>query len=166
MIEKQADYCEFYNFATSQNNSNIIQFYLSNLDILWRHTFYFKDKGADLIQKAHNDRLILPRCTESNANNQTVINGNLTSSYLSETKIRRYYIFANGIDTFLTENEVKCCYQLIHGKSVKEIAKIVYLSARTVESHINNVKQKLNCLTKANLINIIRNQTTIAKSHF
>lgn len=48
------------------------------------------------------------------------------------------------------ENEV--IQQLLLGYSAGQIAKILYLSKRTVEHHIERIKMKLNCSSKAELI--------------
>lgn len=53
LIEKHDNYCEIFAFAANQLNPQIINFYLNNLDILWRHAFYFKSEGKHLINDAN-----------------------------------------------------------------------------------------------------------------
>lgn len=52
----------------------------------------------------------------------------------------------------LTEKQENCIFLLIRGKTVKEIAKILGISPRTVESHLEAVKNKLNCQNKSEII--------------
>ncbi len=52
----------------------------------------------------------------------------------------------------LTDKQENCLFLLIRGKSSKEIAKILGISYRTVESHIEAVKNKLACQHKSELI--------------
>jgi len=52
----------------------------------------------------------------------------------------------------LTEKQENCLFLLIRGKSIKEIAKILALSPRTIESHLDAIKYKLNCNSKAEII--------------
>jgi len=47
--------------------------------------------------------------------------------------------------TFLTKKEIECICWLIKGKSADETSKMLNVSRRTVETHLNNVKRKLNC---------------------
>lgn len=52
----------------------------------------------------------------------------------------------------LSERQLECLFFLLRGKSDKEIAKILNLSPRTVESYIQEVKFKMQCLTRAQII--------------
>lgn len=52
----------------------------------------------------------------------------------------------------LTEKQQKCLFLLIRGKSQKEIAKILRISPRTVENHLDAIKNKLNCSYKSEVI--------------
>lgn len=57
------------------------------------------------------------------------------------------------IELGLTKRETDCIYYLIRGMSAKQIGRELGLSNRTVETHLNNVKIKLNCHTRFELIN-------------
>jgi DNA-binding CsgD family transcriptional regulator len=46
---------------------------------------------------------------------------------------------------YLSKKEIECVNWMIKGKSASEIAMILAISTRTVESHMNNIKIKLNC---------------------
>ncbi len=52
----------------------------------------------------------------------------------------------------LTEREREIAQFVIQGKTAKETAKLLELSYRTVERHLDNIKLKLNCVKKAELI--------------
>lgn len=52
----------------------------------------------------------------------------------------------------LTQRELKCIDGLLLGKTAAEIAEVVYLSVRTVEKHLSNIKEKLYCRSKSALI--------------
>ncbi|GAB4393210.1 MAG: hypothetical protein Tsb005_10520 [Gammaproteobacteria bacterium] len=52
----------------------------------------------------------------------------------------------------LTLRETDCLFYMLHGKTCKEIANILNLSHRTVETYLMNVKQKLGCTTNRTLI--------------
>lgn len=55
-----------------------------------------------------------------------------------------------GISLSQRENEI--LYHLLRGKTANEIANKIYRSKRTVESHLENIKYKMNCSTKSSLI--------------
>ena len=53
---------------------------------------------------------------------------------------------------YVTFAEFKCISQLAKGKGMKEIAEHLNISARTVETYINNAKNKLECFSKKQLL--------------
>jgi DNA-binding CsgD family transcriptional regulator len=52
----------------------------------------------------------------------------------------------------LTACETQCLYYTVKGKSARETGEILYRSRRTIEDHIVNIKDKLGCRTKSELI--------------
>jgi len=52
----------------------------------------------------------------------------------------------------LTEKQENCLFLLVRGKTVKEIAKILNISPRTVEGHLEAIKIKMNCKYKSEII--------------
>ncbi|MCL5260630.1 MAG: LuxR C-terminal-related transcriptional regulator [Gammaproteobacteria bacterium] len=73
-------------------------------------------------------------------------------SIISDTFFRisaaKYLLHQAG----LSPKETKILFGLCEGKSAKEIAKILNISYRTVETHIEHIKLKTNCNTKYQLI--------------
>lgn len=63
------------------------------------------------------------------------------------------YTLYENFDRFnLSEREVTCLFYLIRGKTAKEMAPLLCISKRTVEKHIDNIKVKLNCSSKSEVI--------------
>lgn len=52
----------------------------------------------------------------------------------------------------LTSRETECLFLLVRGKTAKEIGKFLDISSRTVESHIENIKIKLNVSSRSQII--------------
>ena len=52
----------------------------------------------------------------------------------------------------LTNREYECVFLLIRGKSAKEIGVLLSISPRTVESYIENIKNKMDCKNKAEIL--------------
>lgn len=61
-------------------------------------------------------------------------------------------IFKNGKAIHLTEREAQCLHYLSQGKSAKETSTMLHISQRTVEFHLNNVKEKAGCRSKLELL--------------
>jgi len=63
------------------------------------------------------------------------------------------YMLKDQVDDFkLSNREIECLFYLMRGKTMREIADLLFLSPRTAEFHVNGIKQKMNCQTKAELI--------------
>lgn len=69
----------------------------------------------------------------------------------SQSDDQRTYQLAREQDE-LTKRELECLFFLLRGKTAAQIANFLFLSKRTVENHIVNIKQKLNCTKKSELI--------------
>jgi DNA-binding NarL/FixJ family response regulator len=52
----------------------------------------------------------------------------------------------------LTPRQQDCLFLIIHGKSIKEIGLALGISPRTVEVHVADIKSKLNCNTRSQII--------------
>ncbi len=67
-------------------------------------------------------------------------------------KPERYRLGGEFGDKYLTRQEARCMVCFLRGNTVKGTAKILELSPRTVEYYVNNMKKRLDCLTKSELI--------------
>lgn len=131
IAEKHREYIDYYCFATTTNNTRIINhFYLGNLDLLHQYGLYFKDKANKLIKKAEKSTIQLlnfDTCQlDSRPNKHSLIK--------------------------LSHRESECAQLLLQGLKYKEIAKELKVSPRTIECYIDNLKSKLQCQNKAEII--------------
>ncbi len=70
----------------------------------------------------------------------------------SSAKPRTYWLNQGGYLNLLSDRQQECLYYLIRGKSCREISIILSISQRTVETHTEEIKNKLGCQTKSELI--------------
>ncbi len=140
---------EAFSFATNYENTDIINFYISNFQRLKEFILFFKKKILD-----DKDELILSKSI-------TLKNPLLFKDSLNTfEKIRRPDNFvlstistnSGPINISCRENE--CLLYLSKGQSFKEIASNLNISSRTVESHLSNIKNKLNCYSKSQIIDL------------
>lgn len=52
----------------------------------------------------------------------------------------------------LSKREQECAMYLIQGMTCREIAATLFISRRTVETHMEHLKEKLSCQKKSQLI--------------
>ncbi|MBB71281.1 MAG: hypothetical protein CMF50_02640 [Legionellales bacterium] len=79
-----------------------------------------------------------------------VINGLTQDSYKICADLNNY-LNSTKENYTLTKKESTCLFYTLHGKSAKEIARVMGISNKTVEFHIANIKIKWNCNTKQDL---------------
>ncbi len=94
------------------------------------------------------------------ANNKNYIS--TWSLLINETDILKNKLIEQNASVFLPSYVVKCkiltereheiAQFVIQGKTAKETAKLLELSYRTVERHLDNIKLKLNCVKKSELV--------------
>lgn len=137
IIEPHKDYCEFFSFATTGKNHNIINTYLTQIDTLKKFGSYFKDRAKKIIQKAEAHKLYLP------FHNRPLPRINSFDSFLE----KKYFAKSK-----LTPRQLECAHLFLAGKTIKEIGDNLQLSPRTIETYLNNLKSKLHCKNKPELI--------------
>lgn len=156
-VVKQKDATILYIFASTRENHIINNFYARNIDLFKRFILYFNDKGSDLIKEAEKNRIILP-------DNQLVSNKKEKPLYFSEknridffkkTEIERFFISEQDESVYLTKREAECVAYMLYGSTAKQTAKNLNISYRTVESYINQAKEKLKLSTKEELIEFL-----------
>ncbi len=80
-----------------------------------------------------------------------------SSKKLSRAKPSRpYFLGARFPGVYLTQREAECMINFLKDKTVSEAAAILELSPRTVEFYLKNIKVKLECRTKSELIHKVR----------
>ncbi len=168
ITQPQEDGCEFYFFATSAENYAAINYLTNHPDILYHFIAYFKDKTAKLLNRVYNKRLLI---SDNNKNMDSVqlhlINQSfyhkmdaLNKRFFQATRIRKY-LYDDKVK--LSEREIDCLFHLINNKTAKETGDIMNISHRTVESYLENVKLKLSCNTKVELITKLKTDKYFSK---
>lgn len=156
--EKYENYIDIFFFGAHSKREGVIDFYLNNLDLLKNYSLYFKNKAQDLIKVAEKNKIIVPK--------------NLVDSYYQAyQKIKIIDSYDNSSDacfnefsliSYLEQNkisitprEMDCLRLLTNGFTAKLIAKHLRLSQRTVESYLENIKEKFNCRSRIQLIELL-----------
>lgn len=69
----------------------------------------------------------------------------------------RYYLGDKFEGAYFTRREAECMVQFLKGKTISQAALSLNLSPRTVEFYLKNMKNKLSCQTRPELIQAIVN---------
>lgn len=152
LIQKTSDGCEFYFIGTTTDNAHVANLLLNNLEFLHRFTYYFKEQATRLLNTANAHRIIIPEKFNTVFSNEQ----GLPCKYsLNLQKILSFKKVNLNNDINLSARELACATLLTQGKSARLIAEALFLSPRTVETHIKRLKEKLSCHSKAELISKI-----------
>lgn len=149
LVYKHASFNDFYHFASYADKAEINNFYLTNINLLNRFILYFQEKSHRLILQAKKSSITLPYQDEKTELFQT--RDAQILKFLQETEIQNYYVCDDDYNNYLTCREMECLKWFSRGKTAEEIGIILGTSRRTVETHILNVKRKLNCYKQATL---------------
>lgn len=143
-----------YIFASTRDNERINNFYVRNIDLLKRFILYFNDKGSALLKQASENKIYLPE--KQSINNKKLNRINISEKkrreFFEKTNIERFFILNQDKTLYLTKREADCIAYMLDGATAKQTAKALGISYRTVESHFYQVKEKLFCSTKEELI--------------
>lgn len=139
IYRKYHNYIEAYAFAATKKDSLLKNFYINNIDILNQFIIYFKNKIQYFLTPQEKKIFIpyhfsIPEKKESTIDKRDI--------FFQQTSFSRYYFMINDIEVALSTREIECLYYLSKGKSFKEIALILNLSARTIEHYLDNIKKK------------------------
>lgn len=143
---------EIFSFATRRENTEISNLYLNNLKMLEHFILYFKSRARHLIHPKNPENILITKDVPKI--NTSILCPSTYQKFLRDTKITKYNLTAKNIDIFISKRQTECLYHLSHGKSAKEIGRVLDLSPRTVEKYIENVKDKLGSCSTSKLIDI------------
>ena len=153
VVQPSAEFVDVYYFATNRENHQIASLYLNHSDLIKRFITYFKNEAKNIIQTAKPESYAYSEVYNKVFQSKIDNNDDKTSveNFIKETEIKKFKI---SDFPSLSAREVQCMTLLSSGRTMKEIAKCFDLSPRTIESYINNLKNKLGCVSKSDIIKI------------
>lgn len=141
MIERYSTFHDIYVFCTDVGNEEIINFYLNEQAYIEKFKQYFKSKAKLLLKKSQKHRIFIPEFMRPE------IDWNYHRQKAPDFASFRYSISVGTRDIEFTQREVECLKYLTHGYSTKYLAKTLNISPRTVEFHVENIKNKMQMRT-------------------
>lgn len=133
---------EIANFGTHKDNKKILNLYLNHIDLLKRFLIYFKNEMyQELCDK--NRHLLLPDSfDENNASAPRSCDKETLCAFKRATSVKRFQLGAAYNNEYLTAKELEVLQWLTSELSIPEIAETINNSPRTIEQHINNLRDK------------------------
>lgn len=147
---RREDYVEVFWFAFGREGCDVAAFFIKNLHCLTEFCENFQSQSYDLLKSDINKKIT--RYKEpfdfSYVPNQKIIK-------LMEGFDKKIIIESKGKQPIkLSSRESECLKRLSESKTIKEIARDLNLSNRTVEYYLNNIKSKLGLNYSRDIINL------------
>jgi DNA-binding CsgD family transcriptional regulator len=73
-----------------------------------------------------------------------------------EITVKRFYYDVGNDSNYLTEKEMQCLCLLIRQKTFKEVGKLLKISPKTVDNHVEHMKHKTNTNSVRELCDFFR----------
>lgn len=141
IIRNYQNYVEIYGLATTIDNESADYKFLTELEPIEKFIEYFNFAGKTIIQSAEQAR-IRPPPSYSPKNDHNAQNEKLQRFYETIGVGRARIVCKNQTNIILTPRESQCLRALAQGRSVKQIAKFLKITPRTVDFHLSSIKHK------------------------
>lgn len=89
------------------------------------------------------------------SNDKIITTNKVKNNVIGGRALAVYGLGAKYGDLYFTRRESECMLWLLRGKTINGVALVLKLSPRTVEYYIKNMKNKLGCRTKFELIDLV-----------
>jgi DNA-binding CsgD family transcriptional regulator len=95
---------------------------------------------------------LLQEVLDKKSNNEVVIQSEACNIPGKCKETKKFFLGINYKNVYFTNREAEVMVQLLQGKTLGAAATILNLSPRTIEFYVKNMKSKLACRTKSELI--------------
>ncbi len=158
-VTENIDFVEVMNFAASVENTMAPYLYINKQNLLIEIGQHITHTLQDLIKKAESEPLIL---TAYNRPQSSILEWPVDSNInfsIAESIQKNCLITMNSEQASypfsITKREADCLSHLLKGDSAKVIAKKLIISHRTVEKHLDAIREKAGCRTRLELISYL-----------
>jgi len=156
LVEKEDGYAEIFGFGGNSGKSSLHSLYLNRPQLLKSFASHFKNQLSPVLTKMENEPISLIDLKGEDFFCKQPIYPDIDSptlvSYFKDLGIKFEFEKADK----LSPRERQCLKLLIEDKTAKEIAVHLGLSRRTIEFYFENIKDKLSCWSKQELLAIAR----------
>lgn len=142
IITQTNDYTEVFNLATTPDNVQIMSLYLNQQEVLQQMLAYVRKAAKKILHRLEDSPLIIPVSKSDTLNKELLLQEDVTKMLEIIQQEEAYSVEVNDIAIPVTKREAECLYYLIHGKTAKEIARILSISHRTVEVYFDQLRSK------------------------
>lgn len=151
---------DIFSFASSKEREEMRNFYLNHVRLLKRFIVYYKNQAKKILlamEQHYRTGTGLDVLLEQKSQKDKHI-----ATYQLKSALRPHQlIIKNKLNAIiqLTIKETLYLQHYLEGKSVRQIAEQLYVSPRTIESCLENLKYKTGCYSKHELLSLLFENT-------
>lgn len=149
---------ERFTFGSSSPDIKQLNTYLNNCALLDKFIVYFRDRAAKLINAAWQTRFIIkhPQTSHTFLLHDESYHAQARDQFLESIEPQHYSLQnKQHYAVLVPKSEMRCLTFLGQGRSAKEIASLLNISPRTVETYWQRSKIRLDCYTRKELLDIL-----------
>ncbi len=154
IFKQREDSIELWGFAANRQTDNIQNFYIENIEFLKDFTASFNLNASDLILPNNNNLAVYRDFKPQHYIDE--YDRSKINEFIKATALNKRPIITSRGEVFLTTKELQCLNFLASGKNAKQIAFEFSASVRTIEKHLENIKQKIGSNDKASIIKVYK----------
>jgi DNA-binding CsgD family transcriptional regulator len=163
LIYRYENYIDIVSFALGLSYEDNCGLLINNRDFLKTFTNYFREKASDLLETRDRSNIAVFK-NKFDTNYKPNIMLEKAKNFELKLKTQQTQRFK---DLNISPRELQCLELLSHGKTAKEIAQNIQISHRTVESYLANLKTRINCNYKSELIEFFfKNQHKMEQQYY
>ena len=149
IYRKFEHYIETFAFASMRENTSLLNFYIEHMETIEHFILYFRQQ-INSITKKMDPRILIPfeiqpLITPEPAKLEI-------KNFFEKTPLKKITLNISGIDCSFSMREMECLISTIKGKTSKEIGRKLDLSPRSVEKYIDNIKEKMGCTSRGQMM--------------
>lgn len=153
---KNQNILEGWGFSPGSKCPDPIEYFLRTKPFLERFISYFEVVGKDLIDTSDKNKLAIYEGafgffnqSLENKNNEKILD------FLRKTQLKKLPVYGQDHLTHFTQRQEECLYYLSEHYTIKEIAQLLELSPRSVETYVQTVKNKIGVSSKSDLLKFV-----------
>ncbi|MGB4190942.1 MAG: helix-turn-helix transcriptional regulator [Rickettsiales bacterium] len=147
---------EGFDFVAHKDNFRINEFYIKHYDVLKKFIEQFKIIFADVITNAEICKAKYKNGFIHNLPEHQEVNISDIQAFLQDIGANSNSLNIDGQIVQLTKREMQCLELVDKGCSAKIIGRELLLSPKTIENHLNNIRQKTGVHHKHDLLKFYR----------
>ncbi len=158
--DDHGEYCEFYFLGAAPGDSSFAQQCTNNMDLLDQFTEHFRYHACGLIEKLEKQPIHVIDKYERNKVNVIDIpcyqNQSRRHQFIADLNRNGAVVSVGNDMVMLTRRETEIAHLILSGMTMKQVAEQCHISPRTVETHIDHLKQKLRVHKKPQLLQLLK----------